>query len=95
MSLDKATVAGIASLAHLHVDADELTELAAELSQILEWVKQLEEIDTARVEPMTSVAAQGLRLRADKVTEPDRREEILANAPERVAGFFTVPKVVE
>jgi aspartyl-tRNA(Asn)/glutamyl-tRNA(Gln) amidotransferase subunit C len=95
MSLDKATVAGIASLANVQVDADELEELAGELSQILDFVEQLAEIDTENVEPMTSVAAMELRRRADEVTEGNLQEKILANAPDHTAGFFTVPKVVE
>ncbi len=95
MSLDKATVAGIASLACVRVDEDELEELAGELSQILDFVEQLAEIDTKNVEPMTSVAAMELRRRADEVTEGNLHEKILANAPDHTADFFTVPKVVE
>ena len=95
MSLDKATVAGIASLACVRVDEDELEELAGELSQILDFVEQLAEIDTENVEPMMSVAAMELRRRADEVTEGNLHEKILANAPDHTADFFTVPKVVE
>ena len=95
MSLDKATVVGIASLANVWVDEDELEELAKELSRILDFVEQLEEIDTENVAPMTSVTAIELRRRADKVTEGNIQEKILTNAPERTSDFFTVPKVVE
>ncbi|MCE2510149.1 MAG: Asp-tRNA(Asn)/Glu-tRNA(Gln) amidotransferase subunit GatC [Alphaproteobacteria bacterium] len=95
MSLDKATVAGIASLARIRVGEEELEDLAGELSKILDFVEQLEEVDTENVEAMASVAAMELRRRADEVTEGDQRDKILANAPEATAGFFTVPKVVE
>ncbi|MGB1547034.1 MAG: Asp-tRNA(Asn)/Glu-tRNA(Gln) amidotransferase subunit GatC [Alphaproteobacteria bacterium] len=95
MSLDKATVAGIASLARIEVDEEELEELAGELSKILDFVEQLEEVDTKDVEAMASAAAMELRRRADEVTDGNLRDKILANAPEATAGFFTVPKVVE
>jgi len=95
MSLDKATVVGIASLANVWVDKDELEELAKELSRILDFVEQLEEIDTENVDPMTSVTAIELRRRADKVTEGNMQEKILTNAPKHTSDFFTVPKVIE
>jgi aspartyl-tRNA(Asn)/glutamyl-tRNA(Gln) amidotransferase subunit C len=69
--------------------------LADELSQILTWIEQLNEVDTSGVAPMASVAATGLPMRDDKVTDGNRGEEILANAPRTARGFFVVPKVVE
>ena len=70
------------------------------MSQILGWVEQLGEVDTSEVAPMTSVAAIGLPMRDDKVTDGDCREAILGNAPPASPngpskGFFAVPKVVE
>jgi aspartyl-tRNA(Asn)/glutamyl-tRNA(Gln) amidotransferase subunit C len=95
MALDKATVARIATLARLKLPPAEQATLAGELSTILTWIEQLNEVDTAGVEPMSSVAAMSLPMREDEVTDGGRRDEILANAPESAAGFFTVPKVVE
>jgi aspartyl-tRNA(Asn)/glutamyl-tRNA(Gln) amidotransferase subunit C len=95
MALDKAAVAHIAALARIRLTEEELEPLAAELSQILTWVDQLAEIDTADVPPMTSVAAMRLPMREDEVTDGGRREEILGNAPQSTRGFFAVPKVVE
>jgi len=95
MSLDEATVARIARLARIAVPEAELQPLAGELSHILEWIEQLNEVDTADVPPMTSVVAVKLRLRADEVTDGERPEDILRNAPERQDGYFVVPKVVE
>ena len=95
MALDKAAVAHIATLARIRLDENELEPLAAELSHILGWVEQLAEVDTADVAPMTSVAAMRLPMREDKVTDGNRRGEILANAPQQARGFFAVPKVVE
>jgi aspartyl-tRNA(Asn)/glutamyl-tRNA(Gln) amidotransferase subunit C len=95
MSLDEATVARIARLARIAVPEAELQPLAGELSHILGWIEQLNEVDTADVPPMTSVVATRLKLRADEVTDGERPEDILGNAPERQDGYFVVPKVVE
>ena len=95
MSLDKATVARIARLARIEVADAELEPLAGELSHILGWIEQLNEVDTSDVAPMTSVAAMRLAWRPDEVRDGDRLVDILANAPAREGGYFVVPKVVE
>ncbi len=95
MALDKATVARIATLARIKLPEAEQEHLAAELSTILTWIEQLNEIDTAGVEPMTSVAHMKLPMREDVVDDGDCRDKILANAPAAAQGFFTVPKVLE
>jgi aspartyl-tRNA(Asn)/glutamyl-tRNA(Gln) amidotransferase subunit C len=100
MALEKAAVAHIAKLARIRLEETELEPLAAELSRILLWVEQLGEVDTSDVAPMTSVAAAGLPMRDDIVTDGDGRDAILGNAPQSAAngkqrGFFAVPKVVE
>jgi aspartyl-tRNA(Asn)/glutamyl-tRNA(Gln) amidotransferase subunit C len=95
VSLDEKTVARIARLARIAVPDDELEPLAGELSHILEWIEQLNEVDTEGVAPMTSVVAMRLAWRADRVTDGGRAEAILANAPARQDGYFVVPKVVE
>jgi len=95
MSLDAAAVARIARLARIRVTEDEKNHLAAELSQVMDWIDELQSVDTEGVEPMTSVVGARLKTRPDVVTLNVTRDEILANAPEAMAGFFTVPKVVE
>jgi aspartyl-tRNA(Asn)/glutamyl-tRNA(Gln) amidotransferase subunit C len=95
MALDRATVAHIASLARVRLAEAELEPLADELSQILTWVEQLNEVDTAGVTPMASVAAMRVPMREDKVTDGGCREALLGNAPRTAREFFTVPKVVE
>lgn len=100
MSVDKATVAKIASLARIKMNDEELERMVPELNNILEWVEQLGEVDTSNVEPMTAVIANTLRLRddvvdADAKTGGNRREDVLANAPAAEHGFFGVPKVIE
>jgi aspartyl-tRNA(Asn)/glutamyl-tRNA(Gln) amidotransferase subunit C len=95
MSLDAAAVARIARLARIRVTDEEKTSLAAELSQVMAWVDELQTVDTEGVEPLTSVVGARLKTRPDIVTLNVTRDEVLANAPEAMAGFFTVPKVVE
>jgi len=105
MSLDKDTVARIARLARLQVPEEELGPLAGELSGILAWIEQLNEVDTKNVEPLSSVSDVTLPMREDKVTDGGIAEKVLANAPggavyidpsdRDAGGFFTVPKVVE
>ncbi len=95
MSLDKATVAHIAKLARIKVGEDDLEALTGELSGILKWIEQLGEVDTEGVEPMTSAVQMTLRRRADKVSDGNCRDKVLANVPVDAGGFFAVPKVVE
>ncbi|MBB5708814.1 Asp-tRNA(Asn)/Glu-tRNA(Gln) amidotransferase subunit GatC [Sphingomonas xinjiangensis] len=95
MSVDTATVKKVASLARIAISDADAERLAPELNNILGWIEQLGEVDTANVEPTTAVIPNSLRLREDVVTESDQRAAVLANAPQGEHGFFTVPKVVE
>ena len=100
MSVTREEVAKIASLARISMDGDELDRMVPELNNILAWVEQLGEVDTATVEPMTAVIPQDLRLRddvvdADPKTGGGRRDDVLANAPVAEHGFYGVPKVIE
>jgi aspartyl-tRNA(Asn)/glutamyl-tRNA(Gln) amidotransferase subunit C len=95
MSLDEATVARIARLARIQIKDEQRAPLAAELSNIMGWIEQLNEVDTDNVPPMTSMEGVTLALRDDEVTDGDKVDEVLANAPEAQDGHFVVPKVVE
>ena len=95
MSVDAATVRHIARLARIAVSDAEVAALAPELSNILGWVEQLQEVDVDGVQPMTAVIPNHLRLREDAVTDGDIRDKVLANAPVAEHGFFAVPKVIE
>ena len=95
MSVDKATVAKIASLARIRMSDEEVAAMVPELNQILGWVEQLGEVDVSGVEPMTAVIPNQLRLRDDVVTDGGIRDQVLANAPAAEHGFFGVPKVIE
>jgi aspartyl-tRNA(Asn)/glutamyl-tRNA(Gln) amidotransferase subunit C len=95
MAIDVETVRKVAKLARIAEPEARLQALAQELSGILAWIEQLEEVDTDGVEPMTSVVAAKLPMRDDVVTDGGVRDAILLNAPKADKGFFVVPKVVE
>ena len=95
MSVDAATVKRIGRLARIRVEADEVEKYQNEINAILGFVEQLDEVDVAGIEPMTSVTPMTLRRREDKVTDGGYPEKIVANAPLSEDGFFEVPKVVE
>lgn len=100
MSVDTATVKRIASLARIAITDDDAARLAPELGNILGWIEQLGEVDTAGIEPMTAVIPNTLRLRddvvdADPLTGGGIRDALMRNAPQGEHGFFTVPKVIE
>lgn len=95
MAVDRDTVRRIARLARLEVPESDLETLAGELSNIIGWVEQLDEVDTEDVAPMASVAEMKLRWRDDVVTDGGIPEKVTSNATDPRSGMFTVPKVVE
>ena len=95
MAIDAATVRKVAKLARIAEPEEKLEPLAKELSGILNWIEQLNEVDTNGVEPMTTAVHAKLPMREDVVTEGGDPERVLANAPKRAGDYFVVPKVVE
>ncbi len=95
MSIDVETARRVAKLARIQVEDGDLAALAGELSNILGFMEQLNEVDVTGIEPMTSVTPMRLKRRADEVTEGDIQDKVLKNAPDAREGFFAVPKVVE
>ncbi len=95
MQVDEATVRRIARLARIRISDAEAKGLQAELSGILDWVKQLDEVDTTSVEPMTRVVAQALKMRDDIVADGGIAADVTANAAVTEDDFYVVPKVVE
>ena len=95
MAIDKAKVKEIAKLARMKGADNDESELATELNQILDWIEQLDEVDTKDVLPVTSVTSEILSQRDDKVTNLDQKDKVLANSPSDNSDFYVVPKVVE
>ena len=95
MSVTKEDVRKVARLSRIAVSEDRLEPLANELSAIMGWIEQLNEVDVEGVEPMTSVVEATLPMRDDVVTDGTIQDQVLANAPKSQDGFFVVPKAVE
>ena len=95
MSIDNATVTKIASLARIRVEEGEKAKYAAQINGIMQWIEQLNAVNTDGVEPLASVTDVTLRTRADEITDGNIQSDVLANAPETTGGFYVVPKVVE
>src|ERR1700690_1976219 len=95
MSVDADTVRRIAHLARIAVPENEIEHLQGELNAMLAFVEQLQEVNVAGVEPMTSVTPMAMKKRADVVTDGGIAENIVKNAPATEDHFFLVPKVVE
>ena len=95
MSFEPETILNIAHLARLRLSRDEVEQYTDELSAILEFIEQMNAVDTGGVIPMAHPLDMIQPLRADVVTEPDRRAEYQAYAPLVRDGFYIVPKVIE
>ena len=95
MKIDKNTTLKIAKLSRIKIDNSEIEELSAELNSILDWVEQLNEVDTDNVEPLNNVSMSELPLRKDTEKSKDISKDVLSNAPEKIENYFVVPKVVE
>ena len=94
MKIDKKTTLKIAKLTRLKIEDDEITELSSQLNSILDWVEQLNEVNTDNIEPLSNVSISELPLRKDKEANKNKSEDILSNAPEKLENYFVVPKVV-
>ncbi len=95
MSVDIDTVKRVANLARIKVGDAKASEMQGKLNGILGFVEQLNEVDIKGVEPMTSVVDFAMKKRVDEITDGDKAEDIVANAPVTDDHFFMVPKVIE
>jgi aspartyl-tRNA(Asn)/glutamyl-tRNA(Gln) amidotransferase subunit C len=95
MKIDQETLQKIAHLARLNFDSQAAEKMSADLSQVLNWVEQLQEVDTEGVAPLTNMSAEVNAFRKDIVGEQLTQEQALKNAPQQENGFFSVPKVME
>lgn len=95
MAIDKETVKRVAFLSRLRIEDDKIEATEQEFNKILNWVEQLNEVDTDNVEPLVSVNDSNITCRDDIITDGNQPEAVLANAPLKEYGYFVVPKVVE
>ena len=95
MKIDKNTTLKIAKLSRIKIKDDEIDELSNQLSSIVSWVEQLNEVNTDNIEPLSNVSMTKLPLRKDIENIKDNSKEVLFNAPDKLENYFVVPKVVE
>ena len=95
MTIDLKTVKHISKLARISIDDEKAKKLAVDLNLIFDFIEKLNELETDKVEPLTSIAETTLKLRPDEVKSKNIRDQILKNSPNENKDFFVVPKVVE
>ena len=95
MSLSDDQIRRLARLARLAIQAEEADEVARRLNRVLALVDEMRRVDTRGIEPMSHALDLVQRLRADEVSESDRRQDYQAPAPAVEAGLYLVPKVIE
>jgi len=95
MSIDKDKIKHISKLARISVEEKEIDSLSKDLSSIFSFIEQLNELNTDKVEPLSSILNEPLRTRRDEINDGKIREKILKNSPEKNEEFFVVPKVIE
>ena len=95
MTIDLKTIKHISKLSRISVDDKKADKLAGDLNSIFDFIEKLNELNTDKVEPLTSVAETTLKLRSDEVKSKNIRDKILKNSPDENDDFFVVPRVVE
>ncbi|HEX9263107.1 MAG TPA: Asp-tRNA(Asn)/Glu-tRNA(Gln) amidotransferase subunit GatC [Candidatus Binatia bacterium] len=95
MKLTREEVQQVALLARLRLTPEEEVRLTEQLDSILGYMDKLNQIDTADVEPFSHAVNIENTLREDRVTNQPNADALLANAPDRDATFFKVPKIIE
>ena len=95
MSVDIDTVKRVAKLARIALDENKAATMQGELNTILGFIGQLNEVDIDGVEPMTSVVETAMKKRQDVVTDGNKADDVVVNAPKMEDNFFMVAKVIE
>ena len=95
MSIDKDTVKHISKLAKISLDEKKINSLSKDLSSIMKFIEKLNELNTDKINPLTSIINASLRTRKDEIKDGKIRDQILKNSPDKNEEFFVVPKVIE
>ena len=90
--IDDAVIENVSILAKLELSEDEKVQAKLDMEKMLEYIDQLDELDTEGIEPVAHIFPMENVFREDVVTNGDMREMILANAPEEKSGMFVVPQ---
>ena len=95
MLIDKDKIKHVSKLARISVDEKKIDALTKDISSILKFIDQLNELNTDKVKPLSSILNEPLRSRKDVINDGKIREKILENSPQKNEEFFVVPKVIE
>ena len=95
MKIDKETLEKIAHLARLEFDEKDAGKMMQDMTNMVNFVEKLNEVDTTGVEPLTTMSHEINALREDEVKPHLPHQEALKNAPKKDADYFRVPKVLE
>ncbi|TAE49505.1 MAG: Asp-tRNA(Asn)/Glu-tRNA(Gln) amidotransferase subunit GatC [Cytophagales bacterium] len=95
MLIDNNTLTKIAKLSRLQLTDNEMQPLQDELNKILDWMKELDSVDTADIEPLTHLTFEVNHFREDEVKNMLSHQKALENAPQKDDDYFRVPKVLE
>ena len=95
MSIDKDTVKHISKLARISLDENKVESLSKDLTSIMKFIENLNNLNTDKTAPLTSIINASLKSRKDEVKDGKIRDQILKNSPEKNEEFFVVPKVIE
>ena len=95
MTLTRQEIQKVATLARLHLTAEEEESLTEQLDAILRYMEKLNQLNTDNVEPTAHAVEVPSPLREDQVTNQADTDALLQNAPGRENDFFRVPKIIE
>lgn len=96
MAFSKQQLQKFANLINIEIPDEKLEKM--NIDSVVQWLDKIQQIDTTGITPMLSPAEHKLPLRDDVVTEPNMRDKILANDPDKTGvsrGYFAVPKVMD
>ena len=88
MSLDKEKIKHVAKLARISLDEAKVNSLTKDLNSIFKFIEQLNELNTDKIEPLTSILNESLRSRKDQISDGKIREKILKNSPQKMKSFL-------
>jgi aspartyl-tRNA(Asn)/glutamyl-tRNA(Gln) amidotransferase subunit C len=95
MKIDRALLDKIAHLSRLEFEEKDAEKMMQDMTNIVNWVEKLNEVNTDGVEPLTTMSHEVNALREDKVGEHLSHDDALRNAPKKDQDYFRVPKVME
>ena len=95
MKINRDVLDKIAHLARLEFDEKDAEKMMQDMTEIVEWVEKLKEVNTEGVEPLTTMSHEVNAFRDDEIGEHLSHERALLHAPKKDADYFRVPKVLE